>query len=50
MATTEMDFDDVVSIIEGVGIEWHRETILKNTRRNSKFVSLTIGDLDCATS
>lgn len=50
MATTEMDFDDVVSIIEGVGIEWHRETILKNTRRNAKFVSLTIGDLDCATS
>ncbi len=39
------DFNEVVEAISYIGLEWHKETILKNSVRNAKVADKSIRDL-----
>ena len=40
-----MTFDETVASITQAGLEWHRETILENSRRNAASVEKTLRDI-----
>ena len=40
-----MNFDETVASITQAGLEWHRETILENSRRNAASVEKTLRDI-----
>ena len=40
-----MTFDEQVAAITQTGLDWHRETILRNSLRNAKFVERTLRDV-----
>ena len=40
-----MGFDETVSQITQIGLEWHKEVLLANTDLNSQYIDETIGDI-----
>lgn len=40
-----MNFEETVAAIPQIGLDWHRERILENSRRNAPFISKTVRDI-----